>query len=118
MLLAELDQGKGMRLQSQRQRVVLEGFFTLRRKRGGFSECFDLRERGKRRATHFVPGWERRAMFLVHGGDPNRLGASETLEMERESFWGARFFGEEEIPGRDNARPIFAARHEHAIGAP
>ena len=54
-------------------------------------------------------------MFFVHDGQANGVRASETLEMERESFWGACFLRQKKIPGRDNKRTIFAARHEYGV---
>src|SRR6266403_144237 len=105
-----------MRLQSQRQRVVLEALLRRGWKRGSFAERFDLRQRGKRWMAHLFPGRERRAMFFVHDGNAHRTCAPEILEMECESFWGACFLRQEKIPGRDSNRAIFAARHEHAIG--
>src|SRR6267143_4734254 len=116
MLLADLDQGKSMGLQSQPQRIVLESLLSRRRKRGGFAERIDLRQCGGRWVAHLVPSGERRAVFCVHDGEANSVGASETLEMECESFWGAGFFRQEKIPRRDNKRAIPAARHEHAVG--
>src|SRR5258706_6703373 len=116
MLLADLDQRKSMRLQSQRQRVVLEALLRRGWKGSRFAERLDLRQRGKRWMAHLFPGRERRAMFFVHDGQANGVSAPESLEMERESFWGACFLRQEKIPGRDDKRAIFAARHEHAIG--
>ena len=58
-----------MRLQSQRQRVVLQDLLLRRRKRGGFAERIDLRQCGERWVAHLVPSGERRAVFCVHDGE-------------------------------------------------